>query len=210
MANSEQPLSKRMIKKDNSRRLLIEAAAKCFARNGFHKTGIVEIANEAGMSAGNLYRHFPNKDAFIIALVEEEQRHALEKMEFNQIEKDPIGQILEITSNYISNPVYPMDQRLWLEILAEASRNEGVRDVLNISDEIMRTSFKKLLSRAMDEKQIDSNYDVESLSLWLYAMINGLVMRTATDKHFNFDEHFSQFAQLIRQALKPSDSSVDK
>ena len=203
MTSSNPPKSKRMQQKDASRRLLIEAAARCFARNGFHKTGIVEIAKEAGMSAGNLYRHFPSKDAFIIELVEEEQRHALDKMEPKEMENDPLGQILAVIISCISNPVYPMDQRLWIEILAEASRNEGVRFVFNKSDIIMRESFKKLLTRAIYAKQVDPDYDLETLSLWLYALIDGLIIRTATDEHFNFDEHITQFNQLIRQALKP-------
>ncbi|WP_028541249.1 TetR family transcriptional regulator [Paenibacillus sp. FSL R10-2748] len=205
MNNSEPPKSKRMKQKDDSRRLLIEAAVRCFSRNGFHKTGIVEIAKEAGMSAGNLYRHFPSKDAFIIALVEEEQRHALAKMEFKETEKDPLGQILTIITSCVSNPVYPMDQRLWIEILAEASRNKGVRHVFNQSDIIMRESFKNLLTSAIHEKQVDPDYDVETLSLWLYALIDGLIARTATDEHFSFDHHMSQFNQLIRQALKPKE-----
>lgn len=41
--------------------------------------------------------------------------------------------------------------------------------------------------------------------LWLYALIDGLFARTATDEQFTFDHHMSQFNQLIRQALKPKD-----
>lgn len=88
---------------------------------------------------------------------------------------------------------------------AEASRNKGVRHVFNQSDIIMRESFKNLLTSAIHEKQVDPEYDVETLSLWLYALIDGLIARTATDEHFSFDHHMSQFNQLIRQALKPKE-----
>ncbi len=46
----------------------------------------------------------------------------------------------------------------------EASRNKGVRHVFNQSDIIMRESFKNLLTSAIHEKQVDSDYDVETLS----------------------------------------------
>ena len=36
-----------------------EAAERAFVRNGFHATTMQHVADEVGMSAGNLYRYFP-------------------------------------------------------------------------------------------------------------------------------------------------------
>lgn len=50
------------------RREILDAARRCFARKGFHATTISDVCREAGVSAGGLYTHFPNKHAIVAAL----------------------------------------------------------------------------------------------------------------------------------------------
>jgi len=49
------------------REQLIETAARLFARNGFHATGIDTILAEAGIAKKTLYNHFRTKDELILA-----------------------------------------------------------------------------------------------------------------------------------------------
>jgi AcrR family transcriptional regulator len=53
---------------ERRRRQIIEAAAKCFARTGFAKTTIADIAAQANLSKPALYAYFENKEAIIAAL----------------------------------------------------------------------------------------------------------------------------------------------
>jgi AcrR family transcriptional regulator len=52
------------------RQRILDAAAACFVREGFHGASIARIAKAAGMSAGNLYHFFESKEAIIGALVQ--------------------------------------------------------------------------------------------------------------------------------------------
>src|ERR1700704_4475925 len=52
---------------------ILEAAGRCFVRSGFHQTSMQEICAEAGMSAGNLYRYFPSKEAIIAGIAERDR-----------------------------------------------------------------------------------------------------------------------------------------
>ena len=47
---------------------ILAAAERCFARSGFHRATMQDVAREAGMSPGNLYRYFPSKAALIDAV----------------------------------------------------------------------------------------------------------------------------------------------
>jgi AcrR family transcriptional regulator len=58
-----------------NRALLLETAKACFARSGTATT-LEEIAREAGVGIGTLYRHFPTRDA----LVEQVYRDALDRL----------------------------------------------------------------------------------------------------------------------------------
>jgi AcrR family transcriptional regulator len=55
----------------NRRQEILDAAANCFARNGFHRTSMQDIVKESGLSAGLIYRYFTGKDDMIVAIVEE-------------------------------------------------------------------------------------------------------------------------------------------
>src|SRR5262249_38723026 len=52
---------------------ILEAAERAFVRNGFHATTMQHVADELGMSAGNLYRYFPSKEAIVEGLCERDQ-----------------------------------------------------------------------------------------------------------------------------------------
>jgi AcrR family transcriptional regulator len=51
--------------------LLMAAAVRTFARFGFAGTRMDDVAEEAGVAKGLLYRHFPSKEALFQAIMEE-------------------------------------------------------------------------------------------------------------------------------------------
>lgn len=53
---------------DARREQILDAARLCFSRNGFHRTSMQDIINEAGLSAGAVYRYFPGKADIIRAI----------------------------------------------------------------------------------------------------------------------------------------------
>jgi TetR/AcrR family transcriptional regulator, acrAB operon repressor len=58
-------------KSERSRRLVLDAALKLFSKRGFGATSVREIAETAGVSIGNVYHHFPDKESIFHALLEE-------------------------------------------------------------------------------------------------------------------------------------------
>jgi AcrR family transcriptional regulator len=46
---------------------IVEAAIRCFHRNGFHPTTMDDIVRESGLSAGAVYTYFSGKDQLIAA-----------------------------------------------------------------------------------------------------------------------------------------------
>ncbi len=50
---------------DDKRRLLLDAALRMFAERGYHGTAVPEVAVEAGVGTGTLYRYFANKEALV-------------------------------------------------------------------------------------------------------------------------------------------------
>ena len=49
----------------------LEAALRLFSRQGFRATSMRQIAAESGISVGNLYHHFANKEELFQRLIDE-------------------------------------------------------------------------------------------------------------------------------------------
>ncbi len=58
-------------KSGRSRAVILEAALQLFSKQGYRGTSIREIAEEAGLSTGNVYHHFPDKEALFRTLLDQ-------------------------------------------------------------------------------------------------------------------------------------------
>ncbi|MER3460463.1 MAG: TetR family transcriptional regulator, partial [candidate division GAL15 bacterium] len=56
-------------RKERTRARILEAARRVFARSGYHGTLMDQVAQEAGLSKGALYVHFPSKEELFLALL---------------------------------------------------------------------------------------------------------------------------------------------
>jgi len=54
----------------SNRGKILKAAAQLFRRQGFHGTSTRRIAEKAGVSLGNIYNHFPNKEDLFATLMQ--------------------------------------------------------------------------------------------------------------------------------------------
>jgi AcrR family transcriptional regulator len=57
--------------RDARRAQILDAARRCFLREGFHATSMQDLFAESGLSAGAVYRYFASKDDVIFAIAEQ-------------------------------------------------------------------------------------------------------------------------------------------
>ena len=55
---------------ERSRRQILDAALKLFSHRGYGATSVIDIAEEAGVSKGNVYHHFPDKETIFRTLLD--------------------------------------------------------------------------------------------------------------------------------------------
>jgi AcrR family transcriptional regulator len=74
--------SPRLRQRSEARRLeILRAAARVFRRHGIAAAGMREIADEAGLSPGNLYYYFDSKDELLVFCQERTLEHMLAAVE---------------------------------------------------------------------------------------------------------------------------------
>ena len=55
---------------EKSKQLILDAALKLFSHKGYGATSVRDIAEAADLSKGNVYHHFPDKEAIFRALID--------------------------------------------------------------------------------------------------------------------------------------------
>lgn len=190
-------------RKQDTRDKLLQAAALCFAEKGYAGCSIADIARQAGVAQGTMYVHFGNKEALFKAMIEEEHAQGAEKARRAADMTPYLTGIVSVMTDCIRDVGFPVDHRLWTEIMAVAARDSEIRQTFAVSDRAMRKVFAELLEKAAAAGEIDGSLDTDSVSIWLYALVDGLIARTADDPEFDFSKHLDVFERLVRRALRP-------
>jgi AcrR family transcriptional regulator len=66
-----------VVRGDDKKERILDAALALFAERGFHGTAVPEIADAAGVGAGTIYRYFESKEAIVNALYQHWKGQAL-------------------------------------------------------------------------------------------------------------------------------------
>ncbi|MES2260661.1 MAG: TetR family transcriptional regulator [Pseudomonadota bacterium] len=160
------------------RKQVLDAAAVCFSRSGFHGASMAEISKAAGMSAGHIYNYFDGKDAIIAAFVEQNVERISALMRNLEQHADPLQAMLDEVPNNVRENLNPATWALQLEICAEAARNPKIAALLHDADLRSRSQFRVLMRRAREQHQLaadDATLDGRMAAL--IAMYQGLHIR---------------------------------
>lgn len=147
---TSEPISKTQQNREIRRQQILDATVKCVRRSGFHGASMADIAHEASLSVGVIYRYFANKEAIIEALVANDL--AQMRAKFAEWDMTPdeelLDTILETIGFALEHKFNPDNSALALEVLAEAARNPNVASIVQKADiqerELGRTLCERL------------------------------------------------------------------
>src|ERR1043165_3717981 len=105
----------------DKRRLILDAAIRVFARQGFHATRVSDIADEAGVAYGLVYHYFDSKDQVLNELFVERWSLLLAAIEEVDTRKIPSREKLDAVAGFIIDS-YRHDPQLMKVIIIEVTR----------------------------------------------------------------------------------------
>ncbi len=136
---------------------LLDAARTCFIRSGFASTKVADIAAEAGVSVGLVYRFFPSKEALVEAIIEADSEEQLQR--FSQVLEDSPPTAAAAIARFVATLRSTMLDRdrtaLILEIAAEMMRNDKVRSAMQLQHKASKALDAKLKALSTNETDID-------------------------------------------------------
>ena len=181
---------------------ILEAAERCFARAGFHRTTMQDICKEAGVSAGALYIYFDSKEALIAGIAERDRAEFQRRFAGLAAAPDLIKALEQMAGQYFVDE--PAHKRLMcIEIGLEATRNPRVGEIYRAVDTEVHSSFEALFQRLADEGRIAPRLAIPMLANVFATIGDGLFWRRATDPAFDSKAVLPAVLAVIEGLLNP-------
>ena len=153
---------------------ILKAAARVFKTKGFHLARTDHICAEANLSAGTLFRHFPDKSAIIsaIALSElESYREGIEQL----ASREGIEWMAQMDVANLKILLKPTDYDLGADSWLELTRNEENRQTLLSFDKELRRIYTRVLKRGQTEGWIRPTLHCEAATALVLSLLTGLM-----------------------------------
>jgi TetR/AcrR family transcriptional repressor of uid operon len=181
---------------------ILDAAEKCFAEAGFHRTSIHDICRAAGVSPGALYVYFDSKEALIAGLSERDRADFAERLAALAEAPDFLQALKHIGEHYfIDEPAYK--RRMCIEIGLESTRNPRVGEIFREVDGFVTTSFEKLFQKMKDEGRIAPELEIPALAKVFTLIGDGLFWRRAVDPAFDGAAMVPAVLSVLGNLLNP-------
>ena len=193
------------------RRQILDAAGRCFARDGFHRTSMQDVVRECGISAGLVYRYFASKDEMIVAIVTEwhDERQALvEPAGGTRSPRGGRAGLDDVEAAYldllrsVGDPASRQDLRLGVQIWAETVRSEQLREVARRGVDRPRAVLVDVVRQAQAGGALAADVDADALVRVLIAVYQGLRLQTLWDETVD-NEAVVRTTQAVLAALAP-------
>ena len=162
---------------ENRRQQILDAAAACFARGGFHRTTMHDICGEAELSPGAVYRYFGSKEDIILAMCdrghEDDVATIRAAMDLGDT-KSAFGELIRIYFSGVDDHEYCA---LMVELLSEAPRNEEIGESLRQGWVNIMAPMTDLVAQAQARGEIEPELDPSAVATVMLGVYQGLVVQ---------------------------------
>jgi AcrR family transcriptional regulator len=157
------------------RQQILDAAAVCFSRSGFHQTTMQDICAEADLSPGAVYRYFRSKEEIIQAMCLRGQAEDAEAIR-NVLNLGNTQQILdELVRMYFEGADDRELCALNISLLAETRRDPFVLASVREGMASIREPLAQVIRDAQAKGEMKPSLDPEAMSRVMLGLYQGLV-----------------------------------
>ncbi|GGX23883.1 TetR/AcrR family transcriptional regulator [Streptomyces chartreusis] len=169
---------------DARRRQILDGAAICFARNGFHATSMQDVLKEVDLSAGAVYRYFSGKEELIGAIVGEVLGSVHEAFEEAARQSPPpppdelvaavLGRTLAARESLVvdGRPAFP---RLVVQVWTETLRNEELAAVLREGYLSVRAAWGRIVEGYQKAGMMRTDVEPDHVARTMIAAVLGFI-----------------------------------
>ena len=134
----------------DKRDLILKAATKVFAQNGFFQSQVADVARVAGVAAGTVYLYFKGKDDLLVSIFERSMKDVLaEGREAVKTISDPAERLRKIAHLHLDRVGRDKDHA----VVFQVELRQSVKFMERFSESFLQDYFKLIRDAIADGQQ---------------------------------------------------------
>ncbi|HSJ17612.1 MAG TPA: TetR/AcrR family transcriptional regulator [Solirubrobacterales bacterium] len=185
----------------DKRRVILDAAIRVFARQGFHHCRVSDIADEAGVAYGLVYHYFKSKDEVLNELFTERWSLLLAAIDEVDAQDVPSRDKLRAVANFIVES-YRHEPELMKVIIVEVTRAANSFGRTHLPE--IRRAYEKIAKIVADgQARGELRRDVDPLfaSMWFYGAIEQLLSGWVFELIPTGDADFERAKDMVTETI---------
>lgn len=169
-------------RREQRRQQILDAARRCFARDGFHQTSMTDLLDEAGLSAGAFYRYFQSKDEVIVLIAQQGLGHLdaiLERLStlgtassLGEIVAEVIHGMVDVDRGELAHLL-----RTAVQGWGEALRNEELRASVREGFAMANSRLVALITASQAAGRVRADLDPQEAARVVFALVPGFILQ---------------------------------
>jgi TetR/AcrR family fatty acid metabolism transcriptional regulator len=185
----------------DKRRLILDAAVRVFARQGFHACRVSDIADEAGVAYGLVYHYFSSKDEVLDTLFLERWNVMLELI--REVDAQPLAvrEKLGAIASFIVDS-YRHDPDLMKVIIVEVTRAANSFGQTHLAQ--IREAYEligEIVTKAQEEGVFKPEIEARFAAMAFYGTIEQLLTGWIFGLRPQGEEHFERAKWLVVETV---------
>nr|WP_280115265.1 TetR/AcrR family transcriptional regulator [Roseibium denhamense] len=164
------------------RRTILDAAMLCFIENGYHQTGVRDIAKRAGVSLGNLYNHFPGKHDVLAEIAALERAELTPFLDLLAGSDAPAKTIDDFVAAYAAYLGKPENVILTIELTSEAIRKPDIGELFVANRRDLTAALASVLRQGMSNGDFRTSLDPDASAQMIIELVEAAAFRAVLSK----------------------------
>ena len=166
-------MTDRSIAQEEKRRLILDAAVRTFARNGYHATRVGDIAEEAGVAYGLVYHYFSSKEDVLESIFRETWAELLAAIrDVEETEEAATEQLRQVTAILLRS--WRRQPDLVRVLVREVARSPEVQRRVDEIGEVF-SALERIVERGQARGEFRSGLEARLASWILYGAIEEIL-----------------------------------
>src|SRR5215207_2620808 len=185
----------------DKRRMILDAAVRVFARQGFHHCRVSDVADEAGVAYGLVYHYFDSKEEILNTLCLERWQIMLDAIGEIDARELPSRDKLRSVAGFIIDS-YRHDPHLMKVIIVEVTRAANSFGAVHLEE--IRKAYEgiaAIVEAAREEGSFKSGIPSEFAAMCFYGAIEQLLTGWIFEVLPRTEEEFEGAKDLIVEAI---------
>ena len=180
------------------RQQILEAATRCFTRNGFHQTSMQDVINEAGLSVGAFYRYFKSKTDLIRAIATGIVGGLARELDVI-VAQEPLPPLTVALRQALDTAERRADgeARIAVQVWGESLRDPELAVLVGDIYRTIRERFVLLATRARDAGQLPPDTDPEAVGPVLFGVLQGYLLQRILVGQIDVDSYAAGVTALL-------------